>query len=46
MPTLIKGMGGNFIVHLDGRLLFSKKSAGRFPEPGEIERLVAEQLPA
>jgi predicted Rdx family selenoprotein len=25
-----------FDVTADGRLLFSKKQAGRFPEPGEI----------
>jgi predicted Rdx family selenoprotein len=29
-------------VVLDGRLLFSKKQAGRFPEPREI----LEQIPA
>ena len=33
---LIKGAGGVFDVTADGRLLFSKKQAGRFPEHGEI----------
>ena len=33
---LIKGSGGQFEVVLDGRLIFSKKQAGRFPEPQEI----------
>lgn len=34
--TLIKGMGGVFEVVLDGRLIFSKKKLGRFPDPQEI----------
>ena len=46
MPALIKGMGGVFNVRLDGELLYSKKSVGRFPEPGEVERLLAARLPA
>ncbi len=46
MPTLIKGMGGVFDVRLDGALLYSKKSVGRFPEPGEVERLIAARLPS
>ena len=39
---LIKGSGGQFEVVLDGKLLFSKKQAGRFPEPKEI----LDQIPA
>ena len=39
--TLIKGSGGQFEVVLDGRLIFSKKAAGRFPEPAEV----LEQIP-
>lgn len=34
--TLIKGLGGVFEVVLDGELIFSKKAAGRFPNPQEI----------
>ena len=34
--TLIKGLGGVFEVVLDGRLIFSKKAVGRFPDPQEI----------
>jgi predicted Rdx family selenoprotein len=30
-----------FEVDVDGRRLFSKKALGRFPEPGEIQRLIA-----
>ncbi len=39
---LIRGSGGVFEVTLDGRLIFSKKATGRFPEPSEI----LEQIPA
>jgi selenoprotein W-related protein len=38
---LIEGSGGIFEVAKDGKLIFSKKQAGRFPEPEEILR----QLP-
>jgi selT/selW/selH-like putative selenoprotein len=39
---LIAGSGGIFEVACNGRLVFSKKqTAGRrFPEPGEISRLL------
>lgn len=33
---LIKGGGGEFIVTVDGRKIFSKKEVGRFPEHEEI----------
>ena len=39
---LIKGSGGQFEVVLDGTLIFSKKQAGRFPDPQEI----LEKIPA
>ena len=39
---LHKGSGGQFEVVVDGNLIFSKKEAGRFPEPREI----LEKLPA
>jgi selenoprotein W-related protein len=38
--TLIKGSGGVFDVVLDGTLIYSKKQLGRFPEPGEVEKLI------
>lgn len=44
VPRLIKGSGGVFEVHLDGEEIFSKKAAGRFPEPGEVERQLADRL--
>lgn len=33
---LIEGRGGVFDVVAEGTLVFSKKAAGRFPEPEEI----------
>jgi selT/selW/selH-like putative selenoprotein len=33
---LIEGSGGVFDVFVDGKLVFSKKAVGRFPEPGEV----------
>ncbi len=39
---LIAGGGGIFDVKADGKLIFSKHEAGRFPEPDEvIEQLKA-----
>jgi selenoprotein W-related protein len=40
--SLIKGSGGVFEVVLDGKLIFSKKQQGRFPDPKEI----LDQIPA
>jgi len=40
---LIAGSGGVFEVTVDGALVFSKKQAGRFPEPGEIAGLLKQQ---
>ena len=37
---LIKGGGGAFEVCLEGKLIFSKLSAGRFPEPDEIIKIL------
>lgn len=41
---LIKGKDGVFEVELDGELIFSKKSVGRFPEHGEVEEIVEEKV--
>ncbi|MDA8021218.1 MAG: Rdx family protein [Thermoanaerobaculia bacterium] len=41
---LVKGKNGVFEVSLGDSLLFSKKSLGRFPEDGEVEKLLAEAL--
>ena len=42
-PKLIAGGGGVFDVTVDGRLVFSKKTLHRFPQAGEISRLVKPQ---
>ena len=34
--TLIQGSGGQLEVVLDGKLIFSKKQTGRWPEVSEI----------
>jgi len=39
-PELIAGRGGVFEVAVDGRTVFSKKEAGRFPEDGEVLDLI------
>ena len=47
LPTrLIKGSGGTFDVCLDGELLFSKHETGRFPDPDEVEGVLAAKLSA
>ena len=33
---LVASGGGVFEITVDGKLIFSKKSLGRFPEDGEI----------
>ena len=38
--SLIKGGGGDFDVYVDSVLIFSKKKEGRFPNEGEVERLI------
>jgi selT/selW/selH-like putative selenoprotein len=37
---LIQGSEGIFKVVLDGKVLFSKRDTGRFPEPGELLDLI------
>jgi len=34
--TLVKGSGGEFEVSVDGKLVFSKKQLGRFPDAAEV----------
>ncbi|MBI5710274.1 MAG: Rdx family protein [Candidatus Eisenbacteria bacterium] len=38
--TLIRGSGGEFEIVVDGRLVFSKKQLGRFPETQEALELI------
>ena len=37
---LVKGVAGVFEITVDGRLAFSKKQLGRFPEDSEIDAVV------
>lgn len=39
---LISSGGGVYEVTMDGNLIFSKKALERFPEEGEIEKLIKE----
>jgi len=39
---LIRSRGGVFEVEYGGKLVFSKKSMGRFPDPGEVVKLIKE----
>lgn len=38
--ALKPGTGGIFEIHLDGRRIFSRKDAGRFPESKEVKQLI------
>ncbi|MBC7186824.1 MAG: SelT/SelW/SelH family protein [Calditrichaeota bacterium] len=37
---LVQSTGGVFEVEVDGQLVFSKRQLGRFPEQGEVVRLL------
>jgi selT/selW/selH-like putative selenoprotein len=37
---LIRGKDGVFEVEVDGALVFSKRQAGRFPDPGEVAKAI------
>ena len=36
----VEGSGGVFEVTVEGRLVYSKKETGRFPEKGEVVSLI------
>jgi selT/selW/selH-like putative selenoprotein len=38
--TLTRGSGGEFEVSVDGKLVFSKKKEGRFPDSDEVLALI------
>lgn len=42
--ALVPGTGGIFEVHLNEKLLFSRKQAGRFPESKELKQLLRDQI--
>jgi len=37
---LVASHGGVFEVSVDGKTVFSKKAQGRFPDDGEVVRLI------
>ena len=37
---LIEGGGGIFDVKVDGKLVYSKHQTGRFPDSGEVLKLI------
>jgi selenoprotein W-related protein len=39
---LVKGKDGVFEVDVDGKRVYSKRSTGRFPELGEVSRIIRE----
>jgi len=41
--SLISSGGGVFEIVLDKELIFSKKTLGRFPEEGEIVKMINER---
>ena len=41
--SLISSGGGVFEISLNGNLIFSKKTLNRFPENGEIKKLVMDR---
>lgn len=42
--NIIPSSGGVFEVKFNDELIFSKKNLNRFPEEGEVEKLVGEKL--
>ena len=42
--SLISSGGGVFEISLNGYLIFSKKALNRFPENGEIKKLIMDRL--
>ena len=42
--ALVPGEGGIFEVRLDDELLFSRKTAGRFPESREIKQSIRDRI--
>lgn len=42
--VIVPSSGGRFAIFAGRRTIFNKASAGRFPQPGEAARLLAEAL--
>lgn len=44
MVKIVPSSGGVFEVSLDDKLVFSKKELGRFPNEGEVEDIIIENI--
>ena len=42
--AIVPDSGGIFEVRLDGEIVFSRREAGRFPEPREIKELLRDRI--
>jgi selenoprotein W-related protein len=42
--ALVPGQGGVLEIRLDGELLFSRATEGRFPEAKELKQLVRDRI--
>jgi selenoprotein W-related protein len=42
--ALVPGEGGIFAVYVDGRQVFARSNAGRFPESKELKQLVRDRV--
>ena len=42
--ALVPGTGGIFKIHIDDKLLWSRKEKGGFPELAELKRLVRDRV--
>jgi len=42
--ALVPGVGGVFDVSVDGEVIFSRKTQGRFPESRELKQLIRDRI--
>ncbi len=42
--TIVPSSGGRFVLLVNGKEIFNKKEAGRFPQDGEAARLTSHTL--
>ncbi|MSR75062.1 MAG: hypothetical protein EXS14_06305 [Planctomycetes bacterium] len=42
---LIQGKGGIYVVELEGKVIFDKKSIGRYPILGEVTKIIRDLYP-
>ncbi|WP_026461859.1 SelT/SelW/SelH family protein [Adhaeribacter aquaticus] len=42
--ALVPGTGGVFTISLNGKLIYSRKEEGRFPEAKEIKQLIRDRI--